>query len=369
MKKEFIVTPWEVTGKINYNKLIKEFGISPLANLPKEFQRNLLFRRGIVYGHRDFENILNAIKNKQKFVMMTGLMPSGKFHFGHALLVKQILFYQSLGAKLYIAVADLEAYNTRNPNLEELRKVAIEEYLINYIALGLKPKNYDFYFQSARSKDAKKSNAYYNLASKVSRYVTFNEVKAIYGSITPGKLNSALLQVSDMLHPQLKDFEGKINVLVPVGSDQDPHIKLARDIIQRIKDYRFSQLSSSYHMFMPGLKGDKMSSSDSTSYIALTNSSEEAANKIRKYAFSGGQATIQEHRKKGGNPDVDVSYQWLRMFFEENDKKLQNIYHNYKSGKLLTSELKQILIDKLTIFLKNHHRQREKAKKLVSKFI
>ncbi|MEK6835354.1 MAG: tryptophan--tRNA ligase [Nanoarchaeota archaeon] len=368
-KKEFSVTPWEVKGNIDYERLIKEFGLSPISSLPRQFQENFLFRRGIIYGHRDFDKVIEAVKNKKKFVMMTGLMPSGKFHFGHALVLKQILFYQSLGAKIYIAVADLEAYNTRNPNLSELRKTAIEEYLINYIALGLNPKNCDFYFQSQRSKDSEKSNAYYGLANRVSRYITFNEIKAIYGDITPGKLSSALLQVSDMIHSQLPEFEGPSQVVVPVGSDQDPHIKLARDIIQRIKDYKFIQLSSTYNLFLPGLKGGKMSSSDATSYIALTDNLDDTSNKIKKYAFSGGQNTIEEHRKKGGNPDTDISYQWLRMFFEEDDKKLEKIYHDYKSGKLLTSELKQILIDKLNKFLKQHQEKRKKAEKLVDKFL
>ena len=369
-KKEFKVTPWEVKGDIDYNKLIREFGISPMPeDLPAVFKENHLFRRHIIYGHRDFFKIIDAVKNKEKFVMMTGLMPSGKFHFGHAMVVNQMLFYQNLGAKLYITVADIEAYNTRNPDLEELHKTALEEYLVNYIALGLKPKNIDFYFQSQRNTNAKKSNVYYSLANKAARHITLNEVQAIYGDVSPGKLSSALLQVSDMLHAQLKEFEGPVPVIVPVGSDQDAHIKLARDILQRIKFHNFKQISSTYHLFMPGLKGGKMSSSDPLSYVSLTETPEEAENKIKKYAFSGGQATLEEHRKKGGNPDIDVSYQWLRMFFEPDDKKLMKIYDDYKSGKLLTSEIKEILIEKVVKFLKQHHKNREKAKKQVNKFI
>ncbi len=368
----FTVTPWEVKGDVDYNKLMKEFGIAPMfKDLPKKFRDNLLFRRGIIYGQRDFNKILDAIKNKQKFVMMTGLMPSGKMHLGHAMLVQQILFYQSLGAKVYITVADVEAYNTRNPNMEELRKVAIEEYLTNYIAMGLNPKNCDFYFQSKRSNDGKKSNAYYSLANTAARHVTFNEVKSLYGEdVSPAKLSSSLLQFSDMFHPQLEEFESPCPVIVPVGSDQDVHIKMARDISQRMKLHKFTQLSSSYHIFLPGLKeGGKMSSSDPTSYIALTDTIEEATNKIKKYAFSGGQATLEEHRKKGGNPDIDVSFQYLRMFFEPDDKKLENIYKNYKSGKLLSGELKQILIEKVSVYLKEHQKKREKAKKEIDKFI
>ena len=88
------VTPWEVKGKIDYEKLIKEFGLKPLSHLPEVFQKNVLFRRGIIFAHRDFKQIVEAIENKKPFVMMTGLMPSGKFHFGHKMVAEQIIFYQ-----------------------------------------------------------------------------------------------------------------------------------------------------------------------------------------------------------------------------------------------------------------------------------
>ena len=370
MKEESKVTPWEVKGEVDYGKLLKEFGIREMPELPKQFNESPLFRRKIIFAHRDFGQILDAVKNKKKFAMMTGLMPSGKFHLGHMILAQQMIFYQSIGAKLYVTVADLEAYATRRKNLEELREVAIDQYLLNYIALGLKPKNLDFYFQSERSDDAKKSNAYYRLASSFSKYATFNEFKAIYGEVSPAKMSSSLLQAADMLHPQLPEFEGKISVVVPVGIDQDPHLRLARDISQRYKDYKFSQLSSTYHLFFPGLKGrGKMSSSDETSYIAMTDSEKEVETKIKKYAFSGGKDTLEEHRKHGGNPDIDVSFQYLKFFFEPDDKKLQKIHDDYKSGKMLTSELKEILIEKINAFLKEHQKKREKAKKEVGKFL
>ncbi|MBI2151726.1 tryptophan--tRNA ligase [Candidatus Woesearchaeota archaeon] len=364
------VTPWEVEGKIDYGKLMKEFGLQPFTNLPKKFLEQPLFRRGLVFAQRDFSRIAEAIENKKPFVMMTGLMPSGKFHFGHKMVADQMIFYQELGAKIYLTVADIEAYNSRNPNMKELRDVAIEEYLTNYVALGLDLKKCDFYFQSKRSVDGKKSNAYYSLANMLARHATFNEFKAIYGEISPGKMVSALLQAADMLHPQLSEFEGKaLPVVVPVGSDQDPHLRLARDVSQRIKEFNFMQLSSTYHIFLPGLKGGKMSSSDPTSYIALTDIPEEAALKIKKYAFSGGQATLEEHRKKGGNPEVDVAFQMLRYGLEPDDKKLEQISRDYKSGKLLSGELKQIAIEKVTEFLKEHQKKRKEAQKAVQKFV
>ena len=111
MKKEFTLTPWDVKGDINYDKMIKKFGLVPLTNLPDIFMKNLLFRRKKIFAHRDFNKIVQAYNDKTPFVMMTGLMPSGNFHIGHMILAKQMIFYQSLGAKIYIAVADIEAYN------------------------------------------------------------------------------------------------------------------------------------------------------------------------------------------------------------------------------------------------------------------
>jgi tryptophanyl-tRNA synthetase len=363
------VNPWEVSGEINYGRLIKEFGIEELRELSGIFNENVLFRRKVIFAHRDIPRILLAVRDKKPFVMMTGLMPTGKFHLGHMILAQQFIFWQNLGAKLYIAVADVEAYNARGQSLEESRKIAIDQYLTNYIALGLNPKNCEIYFQSERSKDPSKSNAYYRLQNLLAKYATFNEFKAVYGDISPGKMVAALLQASDMYHPQLKEFEGKpVPTFIPVGIDQDPHIRIARDMARKF-DKKMIPISSTYHLFMPGLGGGKMSSSDPNSFIALTDSAKEVEMKIKKYAFSGGQATLEEHRAKGGNPDVDVSFQYLKMFFESSDEKLKEIEEDYRSGKLLTGELKQYLIDKINKFLADHQKKREKAKKLVDKFI
>jgi tryptophanyl-tRNA synthetase len=367
-EEKMVVTPWEVKGKIDYDKLVKEFGISKIKELPDIFNTEIFFRRGIVFAHRDIQKILEAIQNKKPFIMMTGLMPTGKMHIGHMILAQQMIFYQKLGAKVYIAVADIEAYNARNQSLEESRKIALEEYIQNYIALGLDPDKCDIYFQSERSNNADKSNAYYRLQNILARHATFNEFKAIYGEISPGKMLSALLQASDMLHGQLQEFDGPMPVVIPVGIDQDPHLRLARDIAQRVKTLKFIQLSSTYHIFAPGLGGGKMSASDPTSFIALTDSPEEVKRKINKYAFSGGQDTIEEQRKKGGNPDIDVSFQYLKFFFENDDKKLAQIEKDYRSGKMLTGELKAYTIEKINNFLKEHQKKRDKAKDMLERF-
>ena len=113
-----------------------------------------------------------------------------------------------------------------------------------------------------------------------------------------------------------------------------------------------------------------MSSSDhETDVIYLTDSAQEVKKKINKYAFSGGRDTLEEHKKHGGDPDTDISFLYLKYLFEPDDKKLNKIHQDYKTGKLLSGELKAIAVKKITTFLEQHKKNREKAKKLVNKFI
>jgi hypothetical protein len=58
---------------------------------------------------------------------------------------------------------------------------------------------------------------------------------------------------------------------------------------------------------------------------------------INKYAFSGGGATLEEHRAKGANLDVDVPWKYLN-FFMEDDEKLARIGREYGAGRMLTGE-------------------------------
>ncbi|MFH1592228.1 MAG: tryptophan--tRNA ligase [Candidatus Woesearchaeota archaeon] len=359
------IDPWSNVNVKDYDRVIKEFGVEKTENLHKKLPlENIYFKRGLIFGHKDLNKIIEASTKKKPFVMLTGLMPSGRFHLGHKVVADLMVYFQNLGAECYVAVADIESFLTRNIPLEQAKKVAIEEYLTNYIALGLKPKKTKFYFQSNGSKN------YMNFSKIVSKKTTFNELKSVYGDLTPEKIISALTQVADILHPQLKENNGPKPVVVPVGTDQLPHISLARDIAYRMRsEYNFILPSATFHKLIPGVKGGKMASSDPSSAIFLTDSPEEVTTKIKKYAFSGGQKSLKEHKEKGGNPDIDISFIYLKTMFEPDDKKLNKIYQDYKSGSLLTSELKEITIEKINSFLKDHQQKRKQAIKQIDKFI
>lgn len=353
--------PWG-SGRIeDYENLIREFGIESFEKFKNKLSENRYIRRGIVFGHRDFSRIMNCIENKKPFAMMTGLMPSGKFHFGHKMVADQIVFYQKLNAEIFLCSADLEAYLVRGIPLETAREITIEEYLTNYFALGLDEKNLNFWFQSNYKVP------YYRLRDMLSKKVTFNELSGIYGELTTGKIFSSITQAADILHPQLKEFNGPKPVVVPVGADQDPHIRLTRDLAARFQnEFKFIMPSSTYHKFMEGLQGGKMSSSNPDSYIALTERPEDARRKIMN-AKTGGRATIAEQKEKGGIPEECTVYDFFLYHLVDDDNELKEIYGDCKTGKRVCGECKKICADLIVKFLEEHQRKRNKVRGIVER--
>jgi len=99
-----------------------------------------------------------------------------------------------------------------------------------------------------------------------------------------------------------------------------------------------------------------MSASDANSAIYLTDTPEVIKTKINKHAVSGGRETVEEHREKGAVLEVDIPYMYLEFFLED-DEKLKSIRDEYKAGRMLTGEVKKILIDLLVEITRDHQRR------------
>jgi len=348
------LNPWGSETIKDYDKLTKEFGIERMPQIGVD---NHYFRRGIIFGHREFDKFWADYKAGKKVSILTGIMPSGPMHLGHKMVVDQCAFYQGLGIKTHVLIADIEARTTRGISKEEAERLALEEYLPNWIALGLDPKKADIYAQSNRS------IPYYSFYSLLSGRVTFNEMQAVYGDITPGKMTSALVQMGDILHLQLPDYDGPHRVLVPVGADQDPHIRLARGFAEKLG---LEKPAATFHRFASGLDGGKMSSSKPASHIAL-NDSPEVAVKKSVDVLTGGRNTAAEQKKLGGKIDECVVYELYAYHFIQDDKELAEIYRKCTKGEMLCGECKQILKKKVEKFMSDLAKKREKAKKQVEK--
>ena len=365
MKKEVVVNPWEVSGEVDYGKLVKEFGVSQISDsIRKRFKdMHPLLSRGIYFAHRDFDKWLSNYDKGKKVSVITGRGPSEKMHLGHLVpfLVAKSL-QDEFSCEVFIPISDDEKFYVKEDLTYEKSIEYSKDNILDLIALGFKPGK-TFIFEDFVYTDI------YKYAARVAKRMTYSTAKAAFG-LTPennvGWSFYPAVQAAHILFPQFQ--RGKHLSVVPVGIDQDPFIRLTRDIAEH-KDFKFDKPAALHAQFIPSLQGGAKMSSSGEGVIFLSDSPKEVETKIKKYAFSGGRDTLEEHRKLGGNPDVDVSFQYLKMFFEPDDKKLKKIHDDYKSGKMLTSELKQITIEKINAFLKEHQKRRKDAEKMLDKFI
>ena len=362
---EFVVTPWHVEGDIDYDKLIKQFGTQKISNdLLLKLQKvtgedHFMLRRGVFFSHRDLNLILENYEKGKDFFLYTGRGPSGHTHIGH--LVPWVFakwLQDKFNVNMYFQLTDDEKFFAKQDlSLDQTTNFAFENAL-DFIALGFKPEKTKIIVNTKNIKTL------YPIAAQVAKKINFSNTKAVFGFTNDTNVGMIFYTSMQSAPCFIEDKQ----VLIPLGVDQDPHFRITRDIAPKINKIKPSLI---HNIMIPSLlgPGGKMSASDEKNTIYTTDSPEVVKKKINKYAFSGGQPDIDEHRKIGGNPDIDVSYQYLRIFFEPDDNKLKKIYDDYKSGKMLTGELKSILIEKINEFLSVHQQKREEARKNIDEYL
>jgi len=352
------LNPWGSEVITDYDKLFKEFG---LERIPEEFVKKLkfrLFERGLVIAHRDFDKVLARIEKKQPFINMTGIATSGKMHFGHKIDVDLFVFFKRCGAKNYFGIADIDAYVSRPddkiPDLATAKKYAIEN-LAHALALGLDPK--DVYAQS------RQTSRYFEFSHELSKKITENTYRAIYGQIDLGKISAVLLQIADIIHPQLKGFAGVMPSVTGIGLEQDPHARITRDVARKLP-YGLNLPSFIYFKHQGGLqKGTKMSSSEPLSAIFLSDKPEDAEYKIKRKTFSGGRNTPEEQKQLGGQPDICKVYEMYLMHYPDT-KKDEDIFKRCTSGKLMCKDCKQHCAKFVKDFLVDHQKKFAKTENI-----
>jgi tryptophanyl-tRNA synthetase len=365
MDSESNVNPWEVKGEVDYKKLVKKFGTNFIdAELSSRLKdAPPMIRRDFYYSHRDLDKWLNDFDDGKKVSIMTGRGPSEKMHIGHLVPFLAAKYFQDkFDCEVFIALSDDEKFFVK-PKLDfEKSQEYAKDNILDIIALGFNPKK-TFIYQDFVYTDI------YKYAARVSKRITYSEARSIFGLTPSHNLGWSFypaMQVAHILFPQFT--RGKHRTLVPVAIDQEPFIRLTRDVSAN-KDFKFKKPAAIHAKFIPSLDGGSKMSSSGNHVIFLTDEPSVVKKKINRYAFSGGQTTVEEHRERGGNTDVDISFQYLKILFEEDDKKLKEIEENYTSGKMLSGELKAYLIEKVNVFLENHMKNKEKAQKDLDKFI
>lgn len=372
------VDPWTVKSSsargIDKDKLIDRFGSSKIdQKLLDEIESTTgekchrFLRRGIFFSHRDFYQILNCYKNEKPFYLYTGRGPSSSsLHVGHLIPFIMTKWLQDIfDVPLVIQLTDDEKSLWKGLARTEAVKLA-RENAKDIIACGFDVQKTfifsDYTYMGQRPE-------FYGNVIDIQRCVTFNQVKGIFGfgdSDCIGKIGFPAVQAAPCVASTFPDIFGErknIPCLIPCAIDQDPYFRMTRDVAPRVG---FPKPALLHSTFFPALQGAqcKMSASDDRSSIFLTDTQKQIKTKINKYAFSGGQTSVEEHRKLGGDCDVDIAYQYL-TFFLEDDEELAEIKRSYTSGELLTGELKAKLIAILQQIVTEHQKRKAEVTEAV----
>lgn len=344
------IDPWGHYAFEDYEKLIAEFGLKPVEQIEDLLPiKHKYFTRRIVFAHRDFDLWLSRMRSERSAVL-TGFMPSGMPHLGTAMVFEELKFFQQLGVHVKIAIADAEAYGVRREDRSDVIERG-EDFVIHAIAWGIDPERAEFYYQTAMK------SHYYRLLQMFSRKISMAEMEAIYGELSPAKIIAALTQAADILHLQLGEFGGYKNVVVPVGADQDPHLRLTRDLADRFElELGLRRPSSIYHKLMKGLDGLKMSKSRPEAAIHLTDPVDIAVKKLMN-ALTGGRATAEEQRKLGGEPWKCSIFELYSYHLVEDEGELREIFNECATGKILCGQCKRRAAEKLAELLSTHQRR------------
>jgi len=365
---EFKVTPWEVEGEIDYNKLIESFGTQKITPDLLEKVKDLIgevhpmLKLQYFFSHRDFDWILSKYENGDKFYLYTGRGPSGMIHMGHLLPWIFTKYLQDkFDAKLLFQITDDEKFlYGQDRTLQQIHHFTYEN-ILDIIAVGFDPRKTKIIV------DTKHIKHLYPIATEVAKRITLSTAKAVFGfsnSTNIGMIGFPSIQAAPCFLPSI--IEGKpIPVLIPAAIDQDPYWRMTRDVAERLGYYKPAQIHSK---FLPGLGiSGKMSSSKPETALFTTDEPEVVEKKVST-AFTGGQATVALQRKLGGNPAGCPVFWYLRYFFDterQSDERLLKC----RSGNLLCGECKSDLALQSKSFIVEFRKRRESAKDLIKEFM
>ncbi|MBD3205770.1 tryptophan--tRNA ligase [Candidatus Bathyarchaeota archaeon] len=363
------VTPWEVSGDVDYGRLMDQFGVDPLtAKLEEKIAKHAGFmhmqlRRGVYISHRDLDWWLKEFEKGNKVGLYTGRGPSGNVHLGHLLPWFFCKYLQdAFDADLYFQMTDDEKF-LFNDNLELEQTIALTyENALDVIACGLDPAKTHIFSDTDNIGDL------YRIALKVAKKVTYSTAKAVFGfqdSDNIGMIWYPAMQAMTCFLQSEREGEN-IPCLIPAAIDQDPYWRMTRDIAEKLGYNKPSQIHAK---FLPGLaKGGKMSASQPETAIFTTDPPEDAAKKVMS-AYTGGRETVEEQREKGGRPEICNVYAYYYFLFEEDDNALMERERICKSGELLCGHCKKDLADRVRVFLENFQEKRRKAREVLENFL
>ena len=378
------INPWDVQAATDEQGNVQEFDYAAISQqwatkliddaLLERFEKvtghkpHRWLRRRLFFSHRDLELILNKYEAGEDFLLYTGRGPSSDaMHIGHTIPFEFTKWLQDVfDVPLVIMLTDDEKFLFK----EKLTQPAVYEFARqnakDIISIGFDVNKTFMYIDSEFFSSG--YNRHFNLnATEFEKLITNNQVRGAFGfhgSTNIGSNSFAAKQCvaafassypfiwgNDVKTYHRSKQLAAIPCLIPCAIDQDPYFRLVRENCNRM-DQPSPKPALIHSKFLTALQGagGKMSASDSSSAIFMSDTEKQIKNKINK-AFSGGQETLELHRELGGNPDIDVPYQYL-TYFEDDDEKLARLAADYRKGELLTGDMKKECIAMMAQYVK-----------------
>ncbi len=361
------VNPFEVSGKVDYNKLINQFGASPITpELIERFENitkhkaHIFLRRGIIISHRDLDLLLTHFENNKPIYIYTGRgASSDSIHIGHYIPLSFTKYLQDVfNAKVVIQMTNDEKFIFKDLSMDDIQRMTIEN-IKDIIAIGFNPEK-TFIFDNISY-----IHKLYPNILKIQKSFTINKLQSAFGfnnSDNVGKYAFPAVQMAPCFYSSFPTFLSEMKnglCLIPQAIDQDNYFRLVRDICPTLG---YPKPVCIHSKFLPSLTSDnsKMSSSTTLNDTLFMNATKKQIQKAVNSAISGGGETIELHRLNGANLEKDIPFQYLKIFLED-DNELERIAQKYKSGELLTGEVKNILINTLIPIFEDFQTKRKEA--------
>ncbi len=274
-----------------------------------------------------------------KKVLLSGVKPTGRPHIGNYFgAMKQFVELQN-DYEAHIFIADFHAITTVQNKAEMEENIL--GVLLDYMAIGLDPKNVTLFKQSDVPQVTELGWIFNCLTTMpyLMRAHAFKDAEAKNKEINVGVFDYPLLMAADILLPDAD--------VVPVGQDQKQHVEIARDTAEKFNRVFGETFKLPEAMIIegvatvPGTDGQKMSKSYGNT-IPLFATDEEIEKAVMGIVTDSGSEIPQ---------NVYAIHSLLR-----NKNDLEVIYAENKGQ---YKKLKELLIEDLKAFIKPLREKRQ----------
>jgi tryptophanyl-tRNA synthetase len=280
-------------------------------------------------------------------IVMSGIRPTGFLHLGNYFGAVMNYVKMQESYPCFFMVADLHSLTT-HPDTKELGN-NVKRVLAENIACGLDPDKVALYCQSHVHETAE-LYLYLNMLAykgELEKTATFKaKVRLQPDNANAGLLTYPVLQTADIIIHRAG--------LVPVGKDQEQHLEMARNFVNRF-NYRYGNIFPEPHAFnfgeelvkVPSLDGSgKMSKSENQyATIYLSDDDELIRKKVMKAKTDSGPT-----QSASVKPDY-IENIFLLMRLVSPDEVIRKFENDFDTCTIRYGDMKKQLAEDMVKFV------------------